>query len=218
MKEIFVKTDKAFIANLPRYLYDGRIVIVQSENEATRAVRALRHSALLGIDTETRPTFRKGVVHKVALLQIAAKECCFLFRLCHMGLPACLTDLLSDPAVIKVGLSLKDDFMMLRQRTEFTPAGYVEIQTMARQAGIEDMSLQKLYANLFQKKISKRAQLSNWEADALTEAQARYAATDAVACIHLYEELRSLSEKNNFKLIENENNPIRHENHTTETR
>ena len=202
MKEVFVKTDKAYITGLPRFLYEGRIIIVQGEHEAERAVRALRNAEILGIDTETRPVFRKGVVHKVALLQIASDECCFLFRLCQIGLPQCLIDLLSDPAVPKAGLSLNDDFMMLRQRAEFTPAGYIEIQQMAREAGIEDMSLQKLYANLFHQRISKRAQISNWEADVLSEGQVHYAATDAVACIHLYKELRHLLETGDFRLIE----------------
>lgn len=200
-RELFVKTDKALIASLPRFLFEGPIFVIQSETEARRAVSALRRSPLIGIDTETRPAFRKGVVHRVALLQMATSEACFLFRLCHMGLPEIVVGLLSDPDVVKVGLSLKDDLMMLRRRHDFQPAGFVELQTMASAMGIEDMSLQKLYANLFRKKISKNARLTNWEADALTEAQQRYAATDAFTCLQIYNELLRLEQTGDYRLI-----------------
>lgn len=203
MRQLFIKTDKNFISTLPRFAYEGRIVVVQSESEAERAVSILRRSPLLGIDTETRPAFKRGESHKVALLQIANEEVCFLFRLNEMGFLPCLVQLLSDPSVLKVGLSLHDDFLMLRRREEtFVPAGYIDLQDYVKNMGIEDMSLQKLYANVFQMRISKGARLSNWESDVLTEGQKVYAATDAVACIQLYKELRALNESQAFKLVE----------------
>lgn len=178
--------------------------MIQSESEAIRAVQALRKSSLLGIDTETRPAFKKGVSHKVALLQICDGQVCFLFRLNQIGLPACLVELLCDPSITKVGLSLKDDFLMLRHRKKFHPAGCIDIQHLVGELGVKDMSLQKLFANFFRMKISKNAQLSNWEADVLTAAQQTYAATDAYACILLYEALRLYSRDKNYTLIENE--------------
>lgn len=178
--------------------------MIQSESEAIRAVQALRKSSLLGIDTETRPAFKKGVSHKVALLQICDGQVCFLFRLNQMGLPACLVELLCDPSITKVGLSLKDDFLMLRHRQKFHPAGCIDIQHLVGELGVKDMSLQKLFANFFRMKISKNAQLSNWEADVLTAAQQTYAATDAYACILLYEALRIYGRDKNYTLIENE--------------
>lgn len=203
MREIFIKTNKNFIPALPRFAFGGRIVVVQSESEAERAVSALRQAEILGIDTETRPTFRKGESHKVALLQISTEELCFLFRLNEMGFPRCLMELLADSKVLKVGLSLKDDFMMLRRReASFEPGGYIELQTYASEMGIEDMSLQKLYANVFHQRISKSARLSNWEADVLTESQKVYAATDAVTCIQLYKELKRLRETGDYVLVE----------------
>lgn len=203
MRQLFIKTDKNFISTLPRFAYEGRIVVVQSESEAERAVSILRRSPLLGIDTETRPAFKRGESHKVALLQIANEEVCFLFRLNETGFLPCLVQLLSDPSVLKVGLSLHDDFLMLRRREEtFVPAGYIDLQDYVKNMGIEDMSLQKLYANVFQMRISKGARLSNWESDVLTEGQKVYAATDAVACIQLYKELRALNESQAFKLVE----------------
>ncbi len=203
MRELFIKTNKNFIPSLPRFAYEGRIVVVQSESEAERAVRALRQSAVLGIDTETRPAFRKGESHKVALLQISGDDICFLFRLNQMGFPRCLSDLLADPSVLKVGLSLKDDFLMLRRRdASFEPGGYVDLQNYAAEMGIEDMSLQKLYANVFHQRLSKAARLSNWEADVLTESQKVYAATDAVTCVQLYLELKRLRETGGYVLVE----------------
>lgn len=202
MRQLFIKTDKAFISNLPRYAFEGKIYVIQSASEAERAVEVLRQSPILGIDTETRPTFKKGVSHKVALLQVANEQLCFLFRMNEIGFLPCMADLLADPKVLKVGLSLKDDFLMLKRRdANFQPAGYIDLQNYVKQMGIEDMSLQKLYANVFHKCISKNAQLSNWEADILTDAQKVYAATDAYTCIQLYKELESLNSSNEYELV-----------------
>lgn len=202
MRQLFIKTDKTFIPNLPRYAFEGKIYVIQSANEAERAVEVLRQSPILGIDTETRPTFKKGVSHKVALLQVANEQLCFLFRMNEIGFLPCMADLLADPKVLKVGLSLKDDFLMLKRRdASFRPGGYIDLQNYVKQMGIEDMSLQKLYANVFHKRISKSAQLSNWETDILTDAQKVYAATDAYTCIQLYKELESLKRSNEYELV-----------------
>lgn len=176
--------------------------MIQSEAETIQAVKALRCSPILGIDTETRPSFRRGEMHKVSLLQIANEEICFLFRLNEIGFPPSLVDLLADKNVLKVGLSLHDDFMMLRKRNElFSPGNYIDLQDYAKEMGIEDMSLQKLYANVFHKRISKAARLSNWEADVLSESQKQYAATDAITCIQLYKELKALKESGQYTLV-----------------
>ena len=202
MRQLFIRTDKAFIPELPRYSFEGKIHVVKSISEAERAVNVLQNSPILGIDTETRPSFHKGEIHKVALLQVANEQMCFLFRMNEIGFLPCLAKLLSDPHILKVGLSLKDDFMMLRRRdANFTPGGYVDLQDYAKKMGIEDMSLQKLYANVFHKRLSKAAQLSNWEADVLTESQKVYAATDAYTCIQLYKELKRLNESHDFELV-----------------
>ena len=114
-RELHIRTDKNIIHELPRFVFEGRIVVIQSEAETIQAVKALRCSPILGIDTETRPSFRRGEMHKVSLLQIANEEICFLFRLNEIGFPPSLVDLLADKNVLKVGLSLHDDFMMLRK-------------------------------------------------------------------------------------------------------
>lgn len=201
-KTLFVRTAKEFIAPLPRFTFEGRIIVVQSPAEIKKAVAFLRRCPILGIDTETRPSFRKGTLHKVALLQIATPTTCFLFRLCFTGLTPELTALLSDQSVLKVGLSLKDDLQMLHHRAPFVPGGFFDLQDLVPQMGIKDLSLQKLYANVFHERISKSARLSNWEIDVLSESQKRYAATDAVACIRLYEALKALQETGDYELIQ----------------
>lgn len=186
---------------LPKVEFDGRIIIVQTEGEAKRAVDYLLSFPCLGIDTETRPNFKPGTMHPVALLQVATADTCFLFRLNHIGLPQCLIRLLTDSSTLKIGLSLHDDWAQLKRRTDFQPMHFVELQDYVKPLGIEDMSLQKLYANLFGRKISKTQRLSNWEADVLSDAQKRYAATDAWVCLRLYDEINRLMTTKEYELI-----------------
>lgn len=205
MQEIFVKTEKAFIADLPRFVFEGKVEVAQSARETESALRYLRGAGpLVGIDTETRPSFHKGETHKVALMQVSTDEVCILFRLCMTGLTPGLIDLLEDGNIIKIGLSLKDDLLMLRRRHNFTPRGFLDLQTYAAEMGIRDMSLQKLYANLFHKKITKRSRLTNWERDVLTEEQKRYAATDAYTCLQMYRRLEELRRTGQYVLVESE--------------
>ena len=202
MQELFVRTDKKLIPTLPRYTFEGRIIVIQSENEANRAVAFLRTQKIVGIDTATRPSFRRGQQHKVALIQIATPDICFLFRLNYMGFPDSLIKLLEDTQIAKVGLSLKDDIHQLEQRHPgFNPQNFIDLQQIATHMGIEDMSLAKLFANFFHQRISKNAQLSNWEADALDEKQRVYAATDASACLLLYSKMQALVSNKQYQLI-----------------
>lgn len=186
--------DKKLIADLPVVSFPGRIIVILTANETERAVRYLLSvkSQPLGIDTETRPSFKRGDQHLVSLLQVSTPDTCFLFRLRYTGFTPALKMFLEDTTVPKVGLSLTDDMHSLHHLGEFTPGNFIDIQNMVKEVGIEDLSLQKLYANLFRQKISKRQQLSNWDADVLTDRQKLYAATDAWACINIYNELTRL--------------------------
>ena len=201
IKEAF---DKKEIGALPVASFEGRIIVVQSETESDKAVRYLLSQQILGIDTETRPSFRKGQTHQVALLQVSTVDTCFLFRLNMIGITESIKRLLEDCSVIKVGLSLKDDMHQLSKRADFTPGMFIELQNEVKKMGIKDMSLQKIYANLFSKRISKGQQLSNWEADTLTPQQKAYAATDAWACIMIYNELNELK-RNGYSIDKIEN-------------
>ncbi len=201
MKRIYDKYDKKAIPNLPVTHFEGRIIVIQSEGEARRAVDYLLTSPRVGIDTETRPNFKPGGMNPVALLQVATETTCFLFRLNCMGLPTCVIRLLEDKTTLKVGLSLHDDWAQLRKRVDFEPANYLELQDYVKPLGIIDMSLQKLYANLFGQKISKNQRLSNWDADVLTDAQKLYAATDAWSCLKLHDEIGRLLATHDYELI-----------------
>jgi ribonuclease D len=204
MKLIYDKYDKNLIAKLPRVLFEGRIFVIISEKEVNKAVDYLIQQNILGIDTETRPSFKKGQMHQVALLQVATYDTCFLFRLNLMGIPPAIKRLLEDKNITKVGLSLQDDLRMLRHRLDFIPGTFIELQNEVKNLGIQDMSLQKIYANLFGEKIAKGQQLSNWEADILSEAQQRYAATDAWACIRIYEEIKRMQQGHDYHLVSTE--------------
>ncbi|WP_294416573.1 3'-5' exonuclease [Prevotella sp.] len=200
MKKIYDKFDKSIINSLPLVTFPGKIIVVLNEYEADRAVEYLLSCDVLGVDTETRPAFRKGNNHKVALLQVATRKECFLFRLNHLGLPKSLLRLLSNKQVPMVGLSWHDDLMSLHRREQFEPGWFIDIQDIIGNLGIVDKSLQKLYANLFGEKISKRQRLTNWEADVLTDRQKEYAAIDAWACIKLYDEIMNLLATKEYEL------------------
>ena len=202
-KTIYNKFDKKLITDLPVAQFEGRIIVILTAGEAERAVNFLLSQPILGLDTETRPSFKRGHQHQVALLQVATDNICFLFRLNHIGMSPAIVRLLEDTTVTKVGLSWHDDLNALHRLGSFQTGEFIEIQSHVHDIGIEDMSLQKIYANLFGQKISKRQQLTNWEADILSDKQKLYAATDAWACINIYREIISLKEQGNYKLIIN---------------
>lgn len=150
------------------------------------AVRQLRKFDVIGFDTETRPSFKRGQMHKIALMQLSTPNECFLFRLNQIGMPTVLHEFVCDSSRLKVGLSVHDDFKMLKRSFDIEPAGFEDVQELAQQNCIVDISLQKIFAILFGERISKSQQLSNWEAETLTDAQKRYAAIDAWACIKIH--------------------------------
>ena len=137
-------------------------------------------------------------------MQVATHDTCFLFRLNRIGLTPSVIRLLEDKTVLKIGLSLHDDFFNLHHRGDFIVGDFVELQQEVKKLGIMDLSLQKIYANLFQAKISKSQQLSNWEALLLTDAQQQYAAIDAWACIRIYERINELYASGQYQLVREE--------------
>lgn len=186
-----ISISKDQLKNMPTISYTDKITLVDTEAKLSAAIAELRKSKVVGFDTETKPSFKKGVSNNVALMQIYNGERCYLIRINKTGLTDELIDWLSDPSLIKVGLSLKDDFHQLHKRREFNPHGFVELQIMVRDFGINDASLQKIYGIVFGKRISKSQRLTNWEAPELTPAQQRYAALDAKACLEIYTALES---------------------------
>ena len=200
-KQIYNKFDKSLISSLPRAEFEGRIHVIISKTQAEKAVNYLLAQPILGVDTETRPSFSRGTSYHVALLQVSTHDTCFLFRLNVIGMTPAIIRLLEDTTVPKIGLSWHDDLNGLRKLKRFEAGNFIDIQEHVREIGIEDLSLQKLYANLFGCQISKAQRLTNWERDVLNVKQQTYAATDAWACIKIYEELERLKETGDYELI-----------------
>ena len=183
------RISKELLQWMPVDAFEGEVIVVDKEEMVAEAVNYLKQQSVLGVDTEARPSFQRGIHYPTALVQIATHERCYLFRLTHIGMPQELADLFADPNILKVGLAFRDDINGLRRRRNFTPANCVDIQSMVAKYGILDLGLQKIYAICFGKKISKAQQLTNWENSHLTPEQARYASTDAWATLLIYEDL-----------------------------
>ena len=176
------------IAALELASFPGEIVLVDAEDEVfDQAVRYLKKQKVLGFDTETRPTFSPDQ-HSTgtALLQLSGSGKAFLFRLKKCGLPRSLASILANPNILKVGAATLDDVRGLQKITKFAPKGFVDLQNMVWEYGIRDKSVKKMTAIILGFKISKAQQLSNWEAEKLSESQQRYAATDAWVCREMY--------------------------------
>lgn len=178
--------DKAVIQTLPVTFFEGEVIVVDKPEMVADAAAYLRQHTVLGVDTEARPSFKRGVHYPTALVQIATLERCYLFRLTHVGLPVEIAEIFANPNICKVGLAFKDDITGLRRRRDFKPANCVDLQSMVCKYGIMELGLQKIFAIIFGKKISKSQQLTNWENSHLTPEQARYASTDAWATLSIY--------------------------------
>ena len=174
---------KEDLADLPLHAFDGEIVLVENEDQLKLALEYLKNQDVLGFDTETKPSFKRGQVHQVALLQLSTCDKAFIFRINKIGLPNSLKRILADEQITKVGVAIRDDIKTLQKINTFTPKGFVELQDEVKGFGIQDFSLKKITGIVLGFRISKSQRLSNWEATELTEAQLSYAATDAwVSC------------------------------------
>lgn len=162
---------KEEVSQLPVEKFEGAIHTIDNLHEMEKAVNYLREFEYVGIDTETRPAFKKGKVNDVALLQISTNDRCFLFRLNVIGIPSALQELLKDSNVKKIGLSVKDDIASINRKIHVDIANCIDMQQYVKDFGIQDNSLAKIYAIIFGKRISKAQRLSNWEAPLLTDKQ-----------------------------------------------
>ena len=184
------KIEKSTISTLPPCDIMGEIIVIDRPEDVATAVDDLKQCPLIGFDTETRPSFRRGESNTISLLQLATDRRAYLFRLKKIGQNQLLKELLESEDHMKVGLSVHDDFHSLNHWMPCRPKNFIELQKYVKAFGIEEMSLQKIYAIVFNQKISKRQQLSNWEAETLTPAQQQYAAIDAWACRNIYYKLQ----------------------------
>ncbi|MBP5364357.1 MAG: 3'-5' exonuclease domain-containing protein 2 [Bacteroidales bacterium] len=177
---------KEEIEQLPLVQFNDRIVLVDTADKLDRAIAEMRQERILGFDTETRPSFKRGVTYGTALLQLATPFAAWLIRVGQLGVNASLAELLADESILKVGVAIRDDIKGLQRCRRFVPGNFIDLQDLARDAGYEDFSLKKMAAHVMGVRISKRQRLSNWEAPTLTQAQQRYAATDAWVSLMIY--------------------------------
>lgn len=174
--------------------FKGEIALIDNLKAFNQFFPRLLGSKVLGFDTETKPTFRKGRKNPVSLIQISNEDLACLIRINKIGIPDALIDLLSDESVIKAGVAIHDDIRFLNGIRKFTPGGFIDLQTMVRDYGIQSSGLKKLAAIVLGFRISKRQQVTDWEAEKLSEAQEIYAATDAWVCHQIYTKLKNGSD------------------------
>jgi ribonuclease D len=169
--------------------FKGEIVLVDKLKTFYEVFPRLLGADLLGFDTETKPTFIKGKKHSVSLIQLSTGDLACLFRINKIGIPEELVNLLADPSVIKAGVAVHDDIRFLKGVRKFTPGGFIDLQSFVKDFGIQSSGLKKLAAIILGFRISKRQQVTDWEAEQLSEAQQIYAATDAWVCQQIYRKL-----------------------------
>lgn len=191
MREFKKQISDSEIRKLPLLEFQGEIHVISTLKEIKEVMPIILNSKVLGFDTETRPAFKKGEKHKVALLQLATISEVFLFRLNKTGLSQELIDILANEDITKVGAAITDDLRGLKKLNTFKPGGFVELQTKIKEYYIEQISLKKMTAIVLQGRISKSQQTSNWENKRLSKAQLAYAATDAWCCLKIYNTLEN---------------------------
>lgn len=181
--------------------FEGRIVVVDTMEALVRACAEIAKHKVVGFDTETRPSFTAGITNKVALMQLSADGACYLIRLNRLPLDKALLAILQNPAIQKVGVAVQNDIQRLGELRRFKAAGFVDLQSVVGQFGIEDRSLRKLSGIVLGKKVSKAQRLSNWEAHTLTPQQQLYAATDAWVCVQILDTLQRAAKEQNRDVL-----------------
>ena len=183
------------INELPMYQFGGGIFVIDSFEKLDYYLPLLKDQKILGFDTETKPSFKKGKINPVSLLQITTQNEAFLIRIKNIGLPEEITKILSDPDVKKIGLAIRDDIKILRSINDFEPASFIDLQDYVDNFGIEARSLKKITGIVLNKRISKSQRVTNWEREELSDAQQVYAATDAWVCLKIYKKLNNINNK-----------------------
>ncbi|MEA3461099.1 MAG: 3'-5' exonuclease [Bacteroidota bacterium] len=182
---------KEEVAALELIQFEGPIHVVDTMEAFEQEIDQIARQPVLGFDTETRPSFKKGKVYPTSLIQIASQDQVWILRVNRIGYPARLLDLLSGEIPMKIGLGLQDDLRRLRIDFQFEPDGFLDLQNYVQAFRIDEKGLKKISGIVLNRRISKSQQVSNWDADVLSEAQLRYAATDAWICLMIYNSLRA---------------------------
>ena len=185
------RINKETINDLPLGQFEGEIVLINTLDQVKEVADELLKHKLIGFDTETRPSFRKGTQYYVSLLQLATEEMAFLIRLNEIGMPGLIQEILEDSSIVKIGAAVLDDLRGLRKVSlGFEPQSFFDLNEELKKVGFENVGVRNLAAMVLNIRISKSEQVSNWEASELTEKQKLYAATDAWVCLEIYKKLQ----------------------------
>lgn len=184
--------DNQELNNLPRGEFSGTIKVIDTPAQIEQVIPEIVINKVLGFDTETKPAFKKGSHHEVSLLQLSNNDTAWLFRLHLSGFSPSLAKLMAEPSIVKVGAAILDDVRGLKKLRPFVDKGFVDLQKMVEAYGVKEKGVKKMAGIFLDMHISKRQRLTNWETSELTEAQLRYAATDAWVCLEIYQKMLSI--------------------------
>jgi ribonuclease D len=174
------------MADLPIQRYEGLVRLVTTSHDLEQALADLRQERLVGLDTETRPAFRKGERHLPCLVQVATKRAVYLFQFRGQNVFPALAEILAEPRIVKAGVGLAHDLRQLKQVFPFVERNIVDLGNVARRCGLDQSGVRNLAGIFLGFRIPKGNSTSNWAARQLTPAQITYAATDAWACRELF--------------------------------
>ncbi len=195
--ETGIQISKEELKKLPRDYFQGEVVMVETVEDAITAAAILSEEGVIGVDTETKPSFKKGQRNTACLLQLATRDISFLLRIHKFKLPQEILDLFDNEKIIKSGVAVVDDFKELQRSYKFTPRSVVDLNLLAPEYGFKSIGAQKLTGILLGFYLSKKQQVSNWEAENLSEGQKRYAASDAWVGREIYLKLVQLDRIHN---------------------
>lgn len=173
----------------PLMSFEGKIVIAADEKSIAEAVAEINEHEVVGFDTESKPTFKKGQQRNISLIQVAIPNKVFLLRTMKDGMTNPVHRLLENESILKVGIGLLDDYNLLNKMRRFTPTGFEDLNDTLEDLGAQNIGARNLAAMILNIRISKSAQTSNWESEVLSEKQLKYAATDAWICLEIYNKL-----------------------------
>lgn len=175
---------------LPFISFPGKIHLITSDQELATVAAELNSAKILGFDTETKPSFKVGDIFKVALLQLSTETDAYLIRIHYITEFDVIKRIFENENIIKVGVAIRDDLKTLQKVFKFEPKNFIELQQVAKAKGLQNSGLKGMTAEVLQAGLSKGPKMTNWEAKILTEAQIKYAATDAWIGLTLYQKLQ----------------------------
>jgi ribonuclease D len=180
------RLSREYINSLSVINFEGKVVVVNSLEQEREIAEQLRKESCIGFDTESRPSFKKGICYPISLLQLATSSTAYLFQLKKTGFSDHLAELLEDEAIKKVGIGIKHDLDKLKELRDINTNGFIDLSKLAEKKGIIQVGARALTARYIKRRLVKSAQKTNWSKSELTPKQQRYAACDAWICLQIY--------------------------------